>query len=62
MKYPKSKKSAKLYASWLTTLHNKEYIAVEAFPKMKDKYAINFAAVIKDELKYYLVDGWKVVE
>lgn len=60
MKYPKSKKSAKLYASWLSKLHNQEYIPIE-HPE-KERGLINFAAIKKEELTHYMVDGWVIVE
>lgn len=61
MKYPKSKKSCKLYAEWLSKLHNKIYFPIERWPKLNNKYAINFAAVDEEELPYYLVDSWEVL-
>ena len=62
MKYPKSKKTCKTYAEELSVLHEKKYFPIERINKIKNKFALNFAAVTEDELPYYEVDGWKVVE
>jgi hypothetical protein len=62
MKYPKSKKTAKLYADYLTNLHNKKHFPIERADKIKNNYALNFAAVEKDELGEYIGYGWKFVE
>lgn len=59
MKYPKSKKSCKLYADWLSKLHSKEYIPIE-HPE-KERGMINFAAVTKEELPYYLMADWQTL-
>lgn len=60
MKYPKSKKSAKLYASWLSELHNQEWIPIE-HPE-KERGLINFAAIKKDEIEAYKADGWEIID
>lgn len=62
MKYPKSKKRTKLYADCLTGLHNRKHFPIERVDKIKNNYAVNFAAVEKDELGDYLGYGWKIVE
>lgn len=61
MKYPKSKKTAKLYADYLTSLHGQRHLPIERADKIKNNYALNFAAVEKDELGDYLGYGWKIV-
>lgn len=56
MTYPKSKKTCKRYATYLSELHGKSFVPIE-FPE-KGKVLINFAAVEVDELSDYLSNGW----
>ena len=63
MNYPKSKKSAKLYSAYLSELHGKKFLPIERKTKIKNKFALNFAAAEEgEELSDYLCEGWKVVE
>jgi len=60
-KYPSSKKSTKKYAEYLTDLHKVRHIPIVRIKKIKNKFAINHAAVTDDELEYYVENGWKVI-
>lgn len=62
MKYPKSKKSAKRYSDYLSELHGKKFSPIERIVKIKNKFALNFAAEEGEFLSEYLAEGWKVVE
>lgn len=63
MKYPKSKKSAKLYSAYLSELHGRVFVPIERIVKIKNKFALNFAAVESvEELPDYLSEGWKVID
>jgi hypothetical protein len=63
MKYPKSKKSAKRYAEYLSKLHGRVFVPIERTAKIKNEFALNFAAAEEgEELTDYLSEGWKVIE
>lgn len=62
MKYPRSKKTAKAYADYLSSLHGKKFLPIERTAKIKNKFALNFAAESGDELQHYLTNGWKLVD
>lgn len=62
MKYPKSKKTCKQYAEYLADIHDEKFTPIVRKNKIKNKFAINFAAVDEEELPHYLVDGWEVIK
>lgn len=62
MKYPTNKKEALKYAEWLNDLHREKHIAVQREDAIKNKFAINFAAVEESELGEYVGNGWKVID
>jgi len=59
MKYPSTKKSCVIYAKYLTSLHKKEYIAME-HPE-KERGLINFIAVEKNGLSDFIACGWEII-
>lgn len=62
MNYPKSKKTAKTYADYLSTLHGKRFFPIERIDKIKNKFALNFAAESEEFIQDYLTNGWKLVD
>lgn len=63
MSYPKSKKSAKRYADYLSELHGKKFLPIERKDKIKNKHAINFAAAeYGEEVEDFVTNGWKLVD
>lgn len=63
MSYPKSKKSAKRYADYLSELHGKKFLPIERKDKIKNKRAINFAAAAEgEEVEDFIANGWKLVD
>lgn len=65
MSYPKSKKSAKRYADYLSELHGKKFLPIERKDKKKEKFklSINFAAAAEgEEVEEFVANGWKLVD
>jgi len=62
MNYPKSKKTAKRYAEYITNLNGKKHFPIERIDKIKNKFALNFAAVEEGELGDYVGHGWEIVK
>jgi len=63
MSYPKSKKTAKLYADYLSDLHNKKFLPIERKDKIKNPFTINFAAAEEgEELTDFITNGWEIIE
>jgi len=60
MSYPKSKKSAKRYADYLSELHGKKFLPIERLKKEKYKSSLNFAAAREGE--DFITNGWKLVD
>ena len=62
-KYPTSKKTARIYAEELSKLHGKKWIPIKRVKPIKNKYALNFAAIEPDEvLTYTESNKWKVIK
>ena len=62
MKYPRSRKTAKAYADYLSSLHGKKYYPIKRTAKIKNKFVLNFAAESEEFLDEYLTNGWKLVD
>ncbi len=63
MSYPKSKNSAKTYSAYLSKLHGKKFFPIERKDKIKNKFALNFAAAEEGgELDDFVANGWVIVE
>jgi len=61
MKSPTSSKSSLKYAAYLGEIHGKKFFPIRRATPIKNKLAINFAAVEADELAEYISNGWQVV-
>lgn len=61
-KYPTNKKEALKYAEWMNDIHCKKHIAIRREDPIKNKFAVNFAAVKESELSEYVGNGWKVID
>lgn len=63
MTYPKSKKTTKLYADYLSFMRNKKFLPIERKDKIKNPFAINFAAAEEgEELTDFITNGWEIID